>query len=55
VVGRRRALDVLAKLRGADRKRVAAVGFSYGAAITATLAGVDHRLRGAVIPELFAG
>jgi len=26
VVGRRRALDVLAKLPGADRKRVAAVG-----------------------------
>jgi dienelactone hydrolase len=49
VVGRRRALDVLAKLRGADRKRVAAVGFSFGAAVTATLAGVDHRLRGAVI------
>jgi len=49
VVGRRRALDVLAKLRGADRRRVAAVGFSYGAAVTATLAGVDHRLLGAVI------
>jgi dienelactone hydrolase len=49
VVGRRRALDLLAKLRGADRSRVAAVGFSYGAAVTATLAGVDHRLRGAVI------
>jgi dienelactone hydrolase len=49
VVGRRRALDLLVKLRGADRSRVAAVGFSYGAAVTATLAGVDHRLRGAVI------
>lgn len=49
VVGRRRALDLLAKLRGADRSRVAAVGFSYGASVTATLAGVDHRLRGAVI------
>jgi dienelactone hydrolase len=49
VVGRRRALDVLANLRGADRSRVAAVGFSFGAAVTATLAGVDHRLRGAVI------
>ena len=49
VVGRRRALDLLPKLRGADRKRVAAVGFSYGAAVSATLAGVDHRLRGAVI------
>jgi dienelactone hydrolase len=49
VVSRRRAVDLLAKLRGADTHRVAAVGFSLGAAVTATLAGVDHRLRGAAI------
>jgi dienelactone hydrolase len=49
VVGRRRALDLIAQLSGADATRVAAVGFSFGSAVTATLAGVDHRLRGAVI------
>jgi dienelactone hydrolase len=49
VVGRRRALDVLARLSEADTSRVAAVGFSFGAAVTAALAAVDHRLRGAAI------
>jgi dienelactone hydrolase len=49
VIGRRRGLDLLPRLVGADPARVAAVGFSFGSAVTATLAGVDHRLRGAVI------
>jgi dienelactone hydrolase len=49
VISRRRAIDVLAWLPNADSTRVAAVGFSFGAAVTGTLVGVDHRLKAVAI------
>jgi len=45
VVGRRRAVDLALTLPDVDRKRIAAAGFSYGASVTAVLAGVEHRIR----------
>lgn len=43
VVSRRRAVDLAKTLPNVDAKRIAAAGFSFGAEITATLSGVDHR------------
>jgi dienelactone hydrolase len=45
VVGRRRAVDLALTLPNVDGKRIAAAGFSYGASVTAVLAGVEHRIR----------
>lgn len=42
VISRRRAIDVAEKLPSVNTKRLAAVGFSYGAEITGTLAGLEH-------------
>ena len=44
VISRRRAVDLAATLPNVDATRIAAVGFSFGAEITATLSGVDHRI-----------
>ena len=44
VVGRRRAVDLALTLPDVDRTRIAAAGFSYGASVTAVLAGVEHRI-----------
>ena len=45
VVGRRRSVDLALTLPKVDGKRIAAAGFSYGASVTAVLAGVEHRIR----------
>ena len=47
VISRRRAIDVAEKLPSVNTKKLAAVGFSYGAEITGTLAGLEHRRIGA--------
>ena len=44
VVSRRRAVDLAETLANVDARRIAAAGFSFGAEITATLSGVEHRL-----------
>jgi dienelactone hydrolase len=49
VVLLRRAVDALQSLRQIDRTRIGAVGFSYGAMVTATAAGVEPRLRAVVL------
>jgi dienelactone hydrolase len=49
VVEMRRAIDVLLARDDVDSKRIGVVGFSYGSAIAAVLAGVDHRLHAAVL------
>lgn len=44
VVSRRRAVDVAETLPNVDTTRIAAVGASQGAAVTAMLSGVEHRI-----------
>src|SRR3954452_9560668 len=44
VVSRRRAIDLAQTLPNVDAKRLSAAGFSLGAEVTASLAGVDHRI-----------
>ena len=44
VISRRRAVDVAETLPNVDTKRIAASGYSRGAAVTAALAGVEHRI-----------
>ena len=49
VVSRRRAVDVAERLPNVDATRIAAAGFSFGASVTATLAGVEHRFSAFVV------
>ena len=44
VISRRRAVDLAGSLANVDAKRIAASGFSRGAAVTADLAGVERRI-----------
>jgi fermentation-respiration switch protein FrsA (DUF1100 family) len=44
VVSRRRAVDLAQTLPNVDAGRIAAAGFSLGAEVTGSLAGVDHRI-----------
>lgn len=46
VVSRRRAVDLARTLPNVDATRIAAAGFSFGAGITASLSGVEHRIVG---------
>lgn len=45
VIGRRRAVDLALTLPNVDGQRLAAAGFSFGASVTADLAGVEPRIR----------
>ena len=45
VIERRRAVDLALTLPNVDGQRLAAAGFSFGASVTADLAGVEHRIR----------
>jgi dienelactone hydrolase len=44
VVSRRRAVDLAKTLTNVDRSRIGAAGLSFGAEVTATVSGVEHRI-----------
>ena len=44
VVSRRRAVDLAETLTNVDRSRIGAAGLSFGAEVTATVSGVEHRI-----------